>query len=464
MANPTPLSLHMARRLLAVLAVASLAVGASSNGGDGTTSSTTTSSTTTTTTVVEAEEPSSDVGVDLESQTITLGVLADLSGPYASLTSDIVDAHRVYWDALNEMGGIDGWTVDVVVEDTRNDPEQHRVAYEAVRNEVLAISAATGSSTNVALLDAYAEDRMVVIPASWYSGWPFQAVDRRVILEMNTNYCLEAMNVAAFIAENQGTSVAIVTLDDVYGRDAAAGLKLAADHHGLVVAYDGTGAVSADSDLTEVIGAVAESGAEWTFLATNPSISAQIMAGAARFGYEGLFIGSAPSYDSRLLDSASAELFDTRFFHSAYVVPWGADVPGNLAMMNAVSKAYPDRRPSDTFIVGWNAAVAMRAVLAQAISLGNLTRAGIVTAANTLDEVDFGGAAPTQSYTGEPDEFVVRESAIYTADLDAYLSAGGVEQTVSQPDATTGSVAVEGFTAAEPAASFRFVSPCFIDE
>ena len=89
------------------------------------------------------------------------------------------------------------------------------------------------------------------------------------------------------------------------------------------VVYDGTGAVVSADELADVIGAIVESSADWTFLATNPSLSAQIIAGAVRFGYQGMFAGAVPSYDSRLLDSASAELFGTRYYQSAYSVGMG---------------------------------------------------------------------------------------------------------------------------------------------
>jgi len=396
--------------------------------------------------------------------TITLGVLADLSGPYASLTADVVDAHLVFWDEVNAAGGVDGWTIDVEVADTRADVDRHREQYEAMRDDVLAISQSTGSSANAGSLGAYIEDEMMVIPMSWFSGWPFRTVDRGVMLEQNTNYCIEAMNMVGFASGMGATTLAIVTLDDVYGRDAGAGAAIAADFYDVAVVYDGTGAVTSSDELADVIGAIVDTDADWTYLATNASLSAQIIAGAVRFGYPGLFAGAVPSYDSRLLDSASAELFGTRYYQSAYSVGWGDDAPGNIVMMSAMADAFPDRRPSDAFIIGWNAAVAMRSVLAAAIRSDDLTRAGIVEAANSIDQVTFGGSAPDQSYVGIPDEFVNRQSAVFKPSLEAYAAAGGINQTLSQPNATTGSVLVQEFAASDAASAFRLSTPCYQDE
>lgn len=453
--------------VVVLAAVFGLVVGACSGGSaeigidpDASTTTTAANSVSTTTAGSGAGLPGAGPGVDVESKTITLGVLADLSGPYASLTADVVDAHLVFWEEVNAAGGIDGWLIDIDVADTRADVERHREAYEAMSAGVLAISQSTGSSANVGSLNAYIEDEMLVVPMSWYSGWPFFSVDRGVMLEQNTNYCIEAMNVVGFASGMGATNLAIVTLDDVYGRDAGAGAATAADFYDIDVVYNGTGAVGSADELSEVIGSIVESGADWTFLATNASLSAQIIAGAVRFGYPGTFAGAVPSYDSRLLDSASAELFGTRYYQSAYTVGWGDDAPGNQAMMSAMTNAFPDRRPSDAFIVGWNAAVAMRSVLASAIASGNLTRPGVVEAANSIDQVTFGGSAPDQSYAGIPDEFVTRQSAIFKPNLEAYAAAGGVNQTLSEPNATTGSVLVQEFAASDAASAFRLSAPC----
>ena len=61
---------------------------------------------------------------------------------------DITDAQSVYWDNVNAAGGIDGWTVELVIEDTNYNVEQHIEKYEKIREEVVAISQSTGSPTH----------------------------------------------------------------------------------------------------------------------------------------------------------------------------------------------------------------------------------------------------------------------------------------------------------------------------
>lgn len=253
-----------------------------------------------------------------------------------------------------------------------------------------------------------------------------------------------------------------MTFDDAYGRDAAEGVKKAVDFYGLELLFDGTGSVVPGEDFTPIIQGITDSKADWTFLATNPSVGAEILAGAWRIGYEGLFTGSIPSYDSRLLDLPAGELYGRVYYQSAYTFGWGEDTVGNNAMMAAVAAAYPDRRPGDGYIVGWNGAVSMHKVLAVAISNGDLTREGIVSAATSIDTVDYGGSAPNQSYAGSPNEYVQRTLAIYKPNLDLYVSAGGADQTLSQANGTTGSELVKDFFVGAMAEQYEFHAPCFV--
>ncbi len=428
--------------------------------GDTTTTTAAPSGDTTTTTAAPGTDIKTDYGVDVENKVIKLGLLSDLTGIFSPLVIDITDAQQVYWDTVNAAGGIDGWTVELVIEDTNYNVEQHQEKYEKIRGEVLAISQSTGSPTNVATLPEYAKDDMLVIPLSWYSGWPFRDFDFGLMLEQNTNYCLEAMNVIEFMKDMGAQSVALATFPGDYGQDAAKGVKAALDFYEMDLAYDGEGLVIPGQDQTAVIQGIAGSGADWTFLTTNPSIGAEILGGAVQSGYQGMFSGSGPSYNPALLDSAAGPLYDTLYYPSWYNVSWGTDTPGNNEMMAAMQGAFPDRRPSDAFIIGWNESIVMHEVIKAALANADMTHPGMVTAANSLSKVSFGGSQPDQSWAGEPAEFVVRESVMMDVDLAAYTAAGGAEQKLTTENANTGNIFIENVLS-EAALEYDYSGPCF---
>jgi ABC-type branched-subunit amino acid transport system substrate-binding protein len=416
---------------------------------------------TTTTTADTGAEIKTDYGVDVENKVITLGLLSDLTGIFAPLVIDITDAQKVYWDNVNAAGGIDGWTVELIVEDTNYNVEQHLEKYEKIRGEVLAISQSTGSPTNVAALPKYIEDDMIVIALSWYSGWPFSDFDGGVMLEQNTNYCLEAMNVVEFMRDNGAQTVAVATFPGDYGEDAAIGVKAAVEYYGMELVYDGQAAVIPGQDQTPVIQGIVESAADWTFLTTNPGIGAEILAGSVQSGYQGMFSGSGPSFNPALLDVAGVgELYDQVYYASWYSVSWGTDTPGNNEMMAALAEAHPDRRPSDAFIIGWNESIVMHEVIKIALANLDLTHPGMVAAANSLGTVSFGGSQPDQSWAGEPADFVQRASLIFDVDLAAYTAAGGAAQTLTTEGATSGMI-LDQEVLSEASLAHDFSGPCY---
>ena len=59
-----------------------------------------------------------------------VGMLADLSGAFAPLVSEIVEAQQVYWDAVNRDGGIAGRQIELVIEDNAYDVPTQLEKYE----------------------------------------------------------------------------------------------------------------------------------------------------------------------------------------------------------------------------------------------------------------------------------------------------------------------------------------------
>ncbi len=432
----------------------------------------------TTTVAPPAEEIMTDIGVsDTE---IRIGLLADLSGPFSGLTVDIVDAQVAYWeDVVNANGGIAGRNVVPVIEDTGYNVATHGEKYTKIVDEVVAFSNSTGSPHTASILSQLKEDNVLAMPLSWYSGWADPAFDSGLTFELGTNYCIEGMNVIEwmvekFKADNDGAlpTLAVVTRAGDYGQDAAAGVKYAAQQLGLDIVYDGEGLIVRSNpleytaaDAAPVIPGIVGSSPDIVWVTGSGSETAVLLGGSAQAGLlTAQWTGSTPSYDFRLLDSAAAEAFAGFFFQSNYAVSWGTDVPGMAQVSEVLTARYPDRRPSDAFILGWTEARAMEQILRQAAANGDLTRQGVIDAANSVELISMGGAAPDQNYVGSPNDYVVRETYIYKPDLVAYLAAGGAEQQLQNGLGTTGSTLIEGPFVMPLAANFEFTGACWTQE
>lgn len=354
-------------------------------------------------------------GVTVTEDTIYVGMLADLSGPFATLVKDIVDSEIYTFDAYNAQGGVAGqWQIETIVEDTGYDVTVHGEKYAELVDQVVAFTQSTGSPHTASIAGQLVEDDRFAIPLSWYSGWSDPAIGENV-LEQGASYCVEAMNTVEYQVEqwqeaNGGElpTIGIVSLPGDYGQDGARGAKYAAEQLGLEVVYDGEALAAAEGN-TEVIQGLVEAQPDLVHATLTPGGLAEIFGGTTQQGLtEALWIGNGPTFNIALLDTPLAPEFTRRYTHSGYYAPYGAEVDRMDELIEIMTNADPDRQMTDAFSRGWVEAQIMITVLEAAAAAGDLTPAGVTAAAKSLESLDFGGISQTQTWAGEPDDFIVR--------------------------------------------------------
>lgn len=408
-----------------------------------------------------------DFGVDAENQVIRVGLNADLTGPFASLVTEIVAAQEVYWEAFNEAGGYQGWTVEPVVLDSGYATDLGIQNYEefAAEDGVLMITENTGSPITAAIAADAIEDNMLVIPLSWASLWPDPEIGAAV-LEKQTTYCAEAVNAVEWLAgfvEEQGLepSLAIVGRPGEYGEDGSAGAKIAAEELGIEIVYDGTGAVAGD-DRTAVISQVVDSGATMVWITLTPGETLDIFGNAVSQGFEGYWSGSSPSFDYKVhLGSDFAEQFDQYYYHSYYQAPWATEgIPEMPRLVEEMVARRPDLPISDVYTTGWIEGMMTEALIRTAIDQGDLTRANMVAISQDPSfEVDFGGLSANQSWPQDYNEAIVRSSWIYDVDATQFNVFPMSEYTPEEPG-SSGLVPIEQDYTGSVLADYQFEGPC----
>ena len=128
-----------------------------------------------------AMEILTDVGVDLDAGTITVGLLSDLTGVFSALVQPVVDGYKTKVDDINASGGIHGLEIKLEVRDTVYSVDTHVQLYEELRNSVVMLGHSTGSPHSVAIAGALAEDNMLAVPLTWYSGWSDPALNANLM-------------------------------------------------------------------------------------------------------------------------------------------------------------------------------------------------------------------------------------------------------------------------------------------
>lgn len=410
----------------------------------------------------EGSEVATDFGVTEDS--IRIGLSADLSGPFSGLTSVIVAAQEAYFDRVNENGGIGGRQVELVTLDNAYDvPTQldnYAVLSEESEEGVVMISQSTGSPHTSAIAGDLQDDNLLALPLSWYSGWATEFGSN--VFELYTNYCFEGMNGVEFLVEQSGIAapkLAIVSRPGEYGQDGAAGAKIAAEALGLEV-IDLEGSIAGD-DFTPIVSTLIAEQPDIVFITSAPGELAQIFGGAAQGGLTALWSGSSPSYNVALLDTPVGPALDAFYFHSTYAALWGAnESPGMVDMMATIQERIPEGNyaQADSYVIGWTEAMFTEAVLTLATEKGDLTRAGVVAAANEVS-VDFQGLAPDQTWSGDPNDFAVRGSYIY----DVVLADATVTTSITEPGSSGLSLVAENFVG-DVAAGYEFTEACFVSE
>ncbi|MGF1616999.1 MAG: ABC transporter substrate-binding protein [Acidimicrobiia bacterium] len=455
--------MKMKSKWLSILLVLGLVLAACGGDGEETTTTAGGEATTTTedmgeeTTTTEdmGEEPmdiATDVGVDLEAGTITIGLLSDLTGDFGPLVTPIVAGHNAYWGQVNATGGINGLMVQLEVVDTVYSVTNHVQFYEELKDQVVAFGHSTGSPHTVAINADLQADGILAIPLTWYSGWSDPAINSN-LLPHGAPYCIEAMNSIEYMVGLSGLdspTIAIASIPGDYGLDSAAGAVLAAEALGLEVVYNGIGQVIPGDETTfdEVAAGIAGSGADLVFYTATPGAFSAVYGRAIATGFEALWSGAFPSWNPAFVaeDSPIREAIARDFVFAGYVEPWDGTSEGAANVREVMTAA--DAPPADYYAEGFIEASIMHQALLAAYENGDMTQSGVLAAAKSLTAVEFDGLGPTEVYAGEPNDIVQRTQWMVRPSLES----------------ETGTMIVESNYTSDIAAAYEFTGACYVLE
>ncbi len=402
----------------------------------------------------EAEMILTDIGVDLEAGTITVGLLSDLTGVFSALVQPVVTGYQAQIDAINEAGGIHGLEIKLLVEDTGYSVDTHVQKYNEIKDSVVALGHSTGSPHTVAINEQLAEDDMLAVPLTWYSGWSDPALNSNLVPH-GTPYCLESMNTIGYIVSQNpdAATIAIASNAGDFGQDSAQGAKLAAEALGLEVVYDGEAKVNAadEATLAEVANGIIGSGADIVWVTTSPGAYSGIYGQALAAGVTATWSGSFVAWNFGFLgeESPIRDAIQRDWIFAYPLSPWSADTPGNAAARELIQAYDPEAPPYEYYLEGIVEAQLLEAILNAAYDSGDMTRAGVLAAAKGLESMSWDGLAPDQSFVGEPNDIVQRLVNIVRPSA-ADLEAGGSGLAVVEADYTS-----------DIAAAYQFDKTCF---
>jgi ABC-type branched-subunit amino acid transport system substrate-binding protein len=326
-----------------------------------------------------AADVQTDIGV--EGTTITLGVLTDLTGAFAALGNDITNANTLFWE---DQQVCDTYDVELNIQDTGYVPQQGVQLYSGMKDSVLAMQQTIGSPINTALAPEYEADEIVNFPSAWsktLTEIPGTGV-------LGATYDVEIANGYSYLFEQgllkEGDKVGHIYFEGEYGANGLAGTKAVAEEMNLTVVEQQIKAT--DQDMSAQITQFKAEGVNAIVLTVSPTQTASAAGVAAAQGLDVPILGSNPVFAPGLLAGPTADVLKERLYVAAPFSTFDQH-PEELA---AYEEAYPDVTPSTGVLFGLGMSETMKQVLDAACENGDLTRAGVREAFDSLTEVDTG--------------------------------------------------------------------------
>lgn len=343
-------------------------------------------------------------GVDPSTKTITLGVLTPLSGAAALIGKPLTDGQKAYFDALNASGGIDGWKVNLSIQDSKYDPQTQVADYNQMVGNVLFIGQSLGSPTTQAIESLAKSSNVLIGTAAQDSAF----VDSPINAVIGTPYAVDVANGMYYVSQHvPNAKVGIVYQNDAYGQDGVKGFDagVSAYHLNKVasVSYNVT-----DTSFTSQVLALKNAGANVVMVTAIPTAAATLIGTAAAQGYHPQWILQGPAWSEYLMTSTGTSSGKPTPVEQAlvgawilgYEAPWGDNsVPGMADFIKTQQQYTPNQIPDGYYMYGYCLGLMEAKLLQKAISAGDLSRQALINDRKSLGTIDFGGLIPNADYT-----------------------------------------------------------------
>lgn len=356
-------------------------------------------------------------GVDIANKTITLGILSPYSGPVADpVGKPLALGVETFFKHINDSGGINGFKVKFLEEDTQYSPQTEVQLYNQIHNQVLMIADSLGTAPTFAIKDQAASDHMLVSAATLSSA----LAREKYLVMVGTPYRLQVENAFDYVVNKLGVQnpdTGIIYQNDEYGQDGLKGYTEAVAAYHLHDVGQAAYAVT-DKDFTAQVSQLQEKHAKYVFLTTLPTVTAGILATAAKLGYNPQWILQSPGFALGLLAVPALVPLLSKVWLVSQGAAWGdTSKPGMAQLIQDVQKYAPAQKPDGYFEFGYTESEVTYAILKKAFANNDITRDGMFKAFESLQNVDLGGLYPSVNYGAAPNQRVpTRDSVIYAID------------------------------------------------
>jgi branched-chain amino acid transport system substrate-binding protein len=170
-------------------------------------------------------------------QLVRIGLCYDLSKAYTFITPQVVQAAKDYAAVLNLKGGIEGHPIDIVVQDTGNEPQRGIECYEKLKREGVMIFDTLSTPVSRAILPRVMSDGNILLQSFVGRG---DAIDGEVfkwVFPIGPTYWGQVANDVHYIKTRhdgklKGVKIGFIYPDYAFGQEPINVLKTLAEQEG----------------------------------------------------------------------------------------------------------------------------------------------------------------------------------------------------------------------------------------
>ena len=350
--------------------------------------------------------------------TVKIGLILDQTGPIKMLTAPLTEASRIYFQHVNDQGGINGRKVKYIVEDDRYSIPMAVSAFKKLiaKDKVLTILGMGGTGQTKALWPQIEKEKVPSItvsladaqvkPIKKYLFTPVASYEDEI--KVIFNYIINVLKA-------KDPRIAIVYIEAEYGKTGLKATRKAAASYGLKLVGEEVINLGAFEAGTQVL-SLKRAKPDFVILHLGAATSIAVLRDSMKYGVKSKFVGTYYSTGEDVVKVSGKGAKNFIGVHSYN--SWYEDAPG-MAELREITLHYKPGtekpfRPK-YYVQGWVDAMIMTEGIRRAGK--NLTNDTLVKALESIKNFDTKGLCGLISYG--PDSHKGNEFCrFYKADIE----------------------------------------------
>jgi branched-chain amino acid transport system substrate-binding protein len=339
-------------------------------------------------------------GFDPATSTITVAVLAPLTGPQAS-ASVVAHAFKAYFDSRNATNPLAGkYKVNVDVQDTQYSASTAYTAFNAVKDKTVMIGQIVGHAEP--LVPLLKLNNMVAVADSFQMN----LLRAPNVIANGVPTELQAASGLDYAVNTLGAKdkkFCLLTQADDLGKSAVSGAQFAAPKLGITLGTQTTYVPTA-TDYSGQIQKLKSDGCQVVLFGGIPPAFIGSIVASSQLSFAPQWITTNTAVTAPGAFKAISEYLATNKVLFVGNGPAWTDttVTGQRAMVAALAQYDSTDQPALTLASGWADAAYTAGILERAIAKGDLSHAGVLAAANSAGTLTSDGVYIGSLTTGAP--------------------------------------------------------------